>query len=171
MKSRNRLAFFSAVLILVASISMVAYLGGTTANAKPSYSFKLLAKGTAYDPHLHKWVNVALSVTGWANGKTGWKMEIDLYVKGYDAIVKNYPTFFISRGCGEVVNKCHYIALYLTLTAKYYGGKVALWCLSGRTGKLTSHTLSLSLYSEYLMLPISGKHVLKDLSLKGTLVI
>jgi hypothetical protein len=171
MKSRNRLAFFSAVLILVASISMVAYLDGTTVNAKPSYSFTLYAKGKAYDPHLHTWVNVALSVTGSANGKNGWKMEIDLYVKGGDAIVNNYPTFSVSRGCGEVVNKCHYIALFLTLNSKYYGGKMAQWCLSGRTGKLTSHTLSLSLYSKYIMLPISGTHILKDLSLKGTLVI
>lgn len=170
MKSRNRLAFFSAVLILVASISMVSYLGGTTANAKPSYSFTLYAKGTAYDSLHHK-VNVALSVTGSANGKNGWKMEIDLYVKGGDAIVNNYPTFSVSRGCGEVVDKCHYIALFLTLNSKYYGGKMALWCLSGRTGKLTSHTLSLSLYSEYIMLPISGTHALKDLSLTGTLVI
>jgi hypothetical protein len=146
---------------------MVSYIGGMTANAKSSYSFTLIANGKAYDPHHHTWVNVALKVTGWASGKL--KIEIDLYVKGGGVNVQNYGTFSVSRGSGEVVNKCHYIALFFTLTSKY-GGKTALWCLSGRTGKLTGHILSLSLYSKYIMLPISGTPVLKDLSLTGTLV-
>jgi len=166
MKSLNRSVFFSAVLILVASISMVSYLGVTTANAKPSYSFTLKASGKAYDLRYHDWVNVALSVTGSASGK--YRMEIDLYVKGGGASVGNYG-FSISRGCGEVVCNCHYIALFLTVTANSYGGKKALWCLSGRTGTLTGQILSVSLYSDYIIAPISGMPVLKDLSLKGTL--
>ena len=167
MKSLNPLVFFSAVIILVASVSMVAYIGGTPANAKSNYSFTLQANGQAYDTHQHTWVTVTLSVTGSASGKL--KMEIDLNVQGGDANVQNYGGFSVSQACGEVINSCHYISLCCKLTSTYYGGKIVLCCQCGRTGKLNGKTLSFSLCSDYLILPKSGMPVLKDLSLTGTL--
>ena len=168
MKSRNLQVVFSVVLILVAAVSMVSYLGDTTATAKPSYSFTLNVAGKAYDPHSHEWVKVSLYLTGTEYGKLS--MEIDLYVKGGDVNVQNFGTFPVSQGCGEIVyHHCHYIALFIKLTSKYYGGNTALWCLSGRTGgKLYGKILCVALYSDYIVIPHSGK-VLKDLWLTGTL--
>jgi hypothetical protein len=167
MKSRNRLAVFSAVLILVASISMVSYLGVNTANAKSSYSFTLNVSGKAYDTHQHAWVNVDFSVTGSASGNL--KTVIDLNVKGGDVNVQNYGAYPVSQACGEVINSCHYTCFCCWITSTYYGGKFKLCCQWGRTGKLTGKTLSLSLCSDYLILPGSGTPVLKDCSLTGTL--
>jgi hypothetical protein len=126
----------------------------------------LNVSGTAYDPHEHVYVNVDLSVTGTADGKL--KAVIALHVKGGDVSIDDYGTFSVSRGCGRLVWRCHYIALFIWLTPKY-GGKTALWCMSGKTGTLSGQTLKVSLYASHVVLPITGHPRLDKLSLKGTI--
>jgi hypothetical protein len=112
-------------------------------------------------------LNVALSVTGTADGKL--KMEISLFAKGGSAGIWTIGTFYVTRGFGEIVNPCHYIALFLMLnTDKYGAGKSGLWCLSGRTEKLNGKTLNIDLSSGYIVIPGSGR-VLKNLRLEGTI--
>lgn len=154
------------ISILIASVLVASYTSYTSVLAKPTYGFTLSVNGTAYDPQKHVHVYVAISVTGTAEGKL--KTEIDLYVKGGDVSVTNYGTFYVSRGFGELVTDCHYIALYLWLTAKY-GGRNALWCMSGKTGKLSGQTLQVSLDASHVILPMKGSPRLDDLDLKGTI--
>jgi len=152
--------------ILIASVLAASYMGYTTVLAKSTHGFTLTASGTAYDPHKHMYVNVVLSVTGTADGKL--KMVIDLHAKGGDASINDYGAFSVSRGSGELVWRCHYIELSIWLTPKY-GGKTALWHMSGKTGTLSGQTLQVSLYSNHVILPITGHPRLDNLSLKGTI--
>jgi hypothetical protein len=165
MKSRSALSIIISVLI--ASALLGSYAGYTAASANPTHGFTLSVKGTAYDPQKQVDVSVTLSVVGTANGKL--KIEINLYVKGGDIFVDHgYGTFSVSQGTGELVFQCHYIALYIWVTPKY-GGKVALWCLEGRTGTLSGQTLGVSLSGTYLILPTKGYPRLDNLSLSGTI--
>ncbi len=163
---KSRLTKSIVISVLIASVLAASYVGFTAVLAAPTHSFTLTLTGTAYDPHNHVHVNIALSVTGTANGKL--KTEIDLYVKGGDVSVNKYGTFSVSHGSGELVAFCHYIALYIWLTPKY-GGKIALWCLSGKTGKLSGQTLQVSLDARHIILPMKGYPRLDDLDLKGTI--
>lgn len=163
---KSRLAVSIVVSILIASVLAASYMDYTTVLAKSTHGFTLTVSGKAYDPHKHVYVNVALSVTGTADGKL--KMVIVLYVKGGDVSIHDYGTFSVSRGCGELVWRCHYISLFIWLTPKY-GGKGALWCMSGKTGTLSGQTLQVSLCSSHVILPIKGAPRLDNLSLKGTI--
>ncbi|MGA2308610.1 MAG: hypothetical protein ABSG57_03550 [Candidatus Bathyarchaeia archaeon] len=164
---KSRLVVSIVISILIASALAASYTGYTTVFAKPTHGFTLTLTGTAYDPHKHVYVNVALTLTGTADGKL--KIEIDLHVKGGDVSVNHgYGTFSVSRGSGELVSHCHYIALYLWLTPKY-GGKTALWCMSGKTGTLSGQTLHVSLGASHVILPMKGSPRLDDLDLKGTI--
>lgn len=164
MKSRS--AVSTVIFILIASALAASYTGYTTVLATPTHGFTLTLTGTAYDTQKHTSVNVALSVTGTADGKL--KMIVSLYVNGGDVSVDNYGTFSASQGCGELVSSCHYIALCIWLTPKY-GGKTALWCMSGKTGKLSGQTLQVSLGATHIILPLTGYPRLDDLDLKGTI--
>jgi hypothetical protein len=165
MKSRSAASIIISIIIAVALAA--SYTGSSTTFAKPAHGFTLSVSGTAYDPQKQVHVSVVVSVTGTAEGKL--KTEIDLYVKGGDVNVNhNYGTFSVSRGSGELVSSCHYIALYIWLTPKY-GGKVALWCLSGRTGKLSGQTLHVSLEASHVILPMTGSPRLDDLDIQGTI--
>ncbi|MGD0159083.1 MAG: hypothetical protein ABSB89_02165 [Candidatus Bathyarchaeia archaeon] len=164
---KSRLVVSIVISILIASGLAASYTGYTTVLAKPTHGFTLIVSGTAYDPQKHIYVNVALNVTGTAAGKMN--TNIDLYVKGGDVSVNHgYGTFSVSHGCGELVSSCHFIALYIWLTPKY-GGQVAFWCMSGRTGKLSDQTLQVSLGTNHVILPMTGCPRLDDLDMQGTI--
>ena len=163
---KSRLAVSIVISILIASVLAASYMGYATVIAKPTHGFTLTVSGKAYDPVKHVYVNVALSVTGTADGEL--KTVICLYVKGGDVSITNYGTFSVSRGSGQLVWPSNYIALSIWLTPKY-GGKAALWCMSGKTGTLYGKTLDVSLYSSHVILPITGYPRLDNLSLKGTI--
>jgi hypothetical protein len=112
------------------------------------------------------YVKVVLSLIGTADGKL--RTRITLYVKGGTAFVDKYDTFSVSKGSGQLVRSCHYFALSIWLTPKY-GGKTAIWCMSGRTGTLSGQTLKVSLYASHVILPIKGSPRLDRLSLSGTI--
>ena len=164
---KSRYAIPITISILIVSALLISYAGYTTVSAKPIHGFTLSVMGTAYDPQKNVYVSVTLSVLGTANGKL--KTEIDLIVKGGDVSVNhNYGTFPVSKGCGELVYPCHYIALYIWLTQKY-GGTVSLWCMEGRTVGLSGQTLKVSLFASHVILPVTGRPRLDDLSLSGTI--
>jgi hypothetical protein len=141
-------------------------MGYTAAIAKPTHSFTLEVGGTAYDPQQHVYVNVAISVTGTADGKL--KTVIHLDVKGGDVSIQDYGTFSVSRGSGELVRSSNFISLHIWVTPKY-GGKVALWIMVGNTGTLSGQTLQVSPNSNHVTLPIAGHPRLDNLSLTGTI--
>ena len=164
---QSRLTVSIVISILIASVLAASYTSYATALTKPTHGFTLTISGTCYDPQKHAYVSVALNVTGTAAGKL--KTEIDLYVKGGDVSVdNNYGIFSVSHGCGELVSSCHYVALYIWLTPKY-GGQVAFWCMSGRTGKLSDQTLQISLGTNHVILPMKGCPRLDDLDMQGTI--
>jgi hypothetical protein len=163
---KSRLAVSIVISILIASALAASYTGYITVFANPTHGFTLTLTGTAHDPQKHTYVNVALTVTGTADGKL--KTVVTLHVKGGDVSVSTYGTFSVSHGNGQLVLRCHYIALYIWLTPKY-GGKTALWCISGKTGTLTGHTLQVSLGANHVILPMKGSPRLDDLDLKGTI--
>jgi hypothetical protein len=163
---KSRLVVSVVICVLIASALAASYMGYTTVLANPTHGFTLKLTGTAYDPQKHVYVNVALLVTGTADGKL--KTVVSLYVKGGSVSVHNYGTFSVSRGSGQLVKCSHYIALSIWLTPKY-GGKIALWSMSGKTGTLSGQTLQVSLYASHVILPIKGSARLDKLSLKGTI--
>jgi hypothetical protein len=163
---KSRLIVSIIISILIASALAASYTSYTTVLANPTHGFTLSVSGTAYDPHKHMHVNVALSLTGTADGKL--KTVITLHVKGGDVSVSSYGTFSVSHGNGQLVLRCHYVALFIWLTPKY-GGKIALWCMSGKTGKLSGQTLQVSLDANHVILPMKGSPRLDDLDLKGTI--
>ncbi len=140
------------------------YVGFTAVLAAPTHGFTLKVAGTAYDPHKHVYVNVALLVTGTADGKL--KTFIDLDVKGGDVSINKYGTFSVTWGSGDLVWPCHYIELCIRLTPKY-GGKTAFWCMCGKTGTLSGQTLQVSLNAGHVILPITGHPRLDDLVSEG----
>jgi len=163
---KSRLIVSVVISILIASALAASYMGYITVLANPTHGFTLTLTGTAYDPHKHVSVDVALSVTGTADGKL--KTVVNLHVKGGDVSANNYGTFSVSHGNGQLVLRCHYVALFIWLTPKY-GGKTALWSMSGKTGTLSGQTLHVSLYASHVILPITGSPRLDNLSLTGTI--
>lgn len=164
---KSRIAVSIVISVLIASVFGASYLGYTTVLGNSTHSFTLQLTGTAYDPQKHAHVNVVLYVTGSADGKL--KTFMDLDVKDGDVSVNpNYGTFYVSWGSGELVSCCHYITLCIWLTPKY-GGRIALWCLSGRTGTLSGQTLRVSLGASHVILPMNGSPRLDDVDLSGTI--
>jgi hypothetical protein len=163
---KSRLAVYSVVCILVASALAASYMGYTAVLATPTHGFTLTLTGTAYAPQKHMYVKVTLSLIGSADGKL--KTVVTLHVKGGGATVNSYGTFSVSHGCGQLVMRCHYFALSIWLTPKY-GGKTAIWCMSGRTGTLSGQTLKVSLYASHVILPTTGYPRLDKLYLSGTI--
>jgi len=164
---KSRLALSIVLSVFIASAFLGSCASCNIASAKPTRAFTLSVNGTAYDLQKHVKVDVALSVVGMTDGKL--KTEMDLYVRGGDVVFKEYyGTFYVSRGCGELVFHCHYIALYIWLTPKY-GGNVALWCMAGRTATLSGQTLKVSLFASHVILPLKNCPRLDDLDLSGTI--
>jgi len=166
---KSHIAVSIVISILIASVFGASYVGYTTILAASTHSFTLQLTGTAYDPQKHAPVNVVLYVTGSADGKLKTLMDLD--VKDGDVSVNpNYGTFYVSWGSGELVSCCHYFMLCIWLIPKY-GGRIALWCLSGRTGTLLGQTLKVSLDASHVILPMNGSPRLDDLDLSGTIAL
>lgn len=154
------------ISILSASVLTASYAGYLPVFAESTHGFTLSAQGTAYDPHEQADVNVALTLAGTADGQL--RTVVDLHVKGGDVSVQDYAIFSVSKGFGELVMPSQYIVLIIWVTPRY-GGKVALWCMSGKTEALSGQTLLFSLYSDHVILPIQGTPRLDNLSLEGTI--
>jgi hypothetical protein len=163
MKSRTVFTIIlSCILVAVVAASYVEF----TAASSP-HSFTLTLTGSAYDSRLHKNVHVVLYLRGMAYGNL--KSVVTLYSSGGNVKVDCYGTFPVSRGCGTLVQRCHYICFTIKVTSKYYGGKIAVWCLKGRTGTLHGRALPVSFWSCHVTLPAQGYPTLYNLWLKGTM--
>ena len=169
---KTRLAAVLMVALLVAGI--VASVGltyaGSEKGTRPSQyeSFTLTAAGTAYDKTAHETVDVSLSLAGEARGQL--KTTVQLKVKGGELTVTNYDDIFASRGNGLIIKSCKFVTFSITLTGKY-GGKTTCCVLNGKITKVSGDTVEVTLSSRVVVLPLPGQPVLKNLQLKGTIIL
>ena len=114
-------------------------------------------------------VDVTLTIQGSAKGKI--KTTFHLHTQGGDATIENYADISATKGQGIIVIKHDFIHLNVMMSAQYYGGRSTVWILRGTTGDLNDDTMSVSLHSRIVFLPLQGYPHLTNLRLDGTITL
>jgi hypothetical protein len=162
------------VLIISIFLSFYGFAASSpkTAHRKPVIthydSFTLTATGTARNSDCEL-VDVTLTIQGSTHGKI--KTTFHLHTKGGDATIEDYAAISATKGKGIIVYKHHFIHLNVMMSAQYYGGRSTVWILRGTTGQLDDDTMSVSLCSRIIFLPLQGYPHLTHLRLRGTITL
>jgi len=162
---KSKVALAIILTCIIAGVAAGSYVQATS-GFHPQ-TFTLTATGKAYDPSHHQ-VTVSLTVIGPRDGSL--TMVLNVHVSGGDVVVQNYGTFPVSKGYGIVVQRFHFISIWIKITGKY-GGQTAVWLLGGETGTFAGKNLPVSLYADKVILPLHSSPKLDDLNLKGTLTL
>jgi hypothetical protein len=159
---RTQTAFALIVLtIVLASVVVI------PANAA-TYSFELKAEGQAYDYRARVWRSVKISLTGTGYGSLTWWMSLRV-ISG--TVTVDGQTYRIIGGWGILIQRYHYISLYIRITPPY-GGPIAGWFMYGRTGVYYANTIPISLSSRYIILPTYPRYtILYNLMLTGEITL
>jgi len=162
---------FALVLIILAvGITVpfsIGYILTISSNVPVGFTdFTLIATGSAFNEGNQKDVNVSLSITGTADGEL--EATVEVIVLGGDINVEGYESVSIADGLGALT-KSGETVLELTL-AEQYGGGNTMWMLSCETNEINENTLSVTLSTESVSLPIENSPTLSGLSLTGTVI-
>jgi len=162
LKSRTAFAIIASTVILasVVATSPVVYAA--------SYSFELTATGQAYDYRNHVYRDVVISLSGTGYGSLTWYTW--LRVASGTATVDGYGTFRITGGWSMLIQRYHYVYLYIRITP-LYGGPITGWYIRGTTRVYYANEIPSTLSSRYIILPTSPYTILYNLRLTGEITL
>ncbi|MEM3709308.1 MAG: hypothetical protein QXL46_00195 [Nitrososphaerales archaeon] len=156
----------TAFAIFTITIMLASVLATTPTAYAATYNFKLEATGQVRDRYgnIHA---VHLQLTGTGYGSLIWLML--LRVESGTVTVGGL-TFRIIGGWGTLIQRYNYISLYIRITP-LYGGPIAGWYMSGRTGVYYAGEIPLTLSSRYIILPTYPRIILYNLRLTGEITL
>jgi len=158
LRSQIAFAIITSTIILASVVATIPTVYAAT------YNFELTATGQARDrygnPH-----NVDLSLIGTGDGSLTWL--VSLHVASGTVTIEGLGTYNIVGGWGTLIQRYHYIYLYIRITP-LSGGPITGWYMRRTTGGITyDNIIPLTLSSRYIILPIYPRTVLYKLMLTG----